>query len=245
MSALNKRNLSIFLLLILAYVGYVNAYDLLYVPDEGRQIELSGGELYKPSRYFEKVEIYSNPKTDVEKSSIDFNSKHVYNPSLSGLTERIQPPQQTMQSQVEQRASATPTPQQTYLPKVASPSDQNKEQMVSPISIAEVQQLSSKLQLSELSEGSILELHISQSYSEVFTIRVQGGVNVASGETSNEDIEVWIDRSAFKEILAASDISSTAKRSASEGKISVTQKVSTWTLYRKGCKSLAGKLGLI
>ena len=233
MSTLSKRNLSIFLLLILAYVSYVNAYNLFYVPKEGRQIELSGGELYKPSKYFEKVDVYSNLQTNVEKgSNVDSSSQQTYTTNTSKVIEQVQVPKQTSPPNIQSNLT---------LPTSA----QDKEQRIPPISIAEVQQLSSKLRLSGLSDSSILELRISQSYSEVFTIHVQGRVNVASGETSSEDIEVWIDRSAFKEILAASDVSSTTKRLASEGKISVKQKVSTWTLYRKGYKSLAEELGLM
>lgn len=55
MSVLSKRNLSVFLFLILAYGVYVNAYNLLYIPEEGRQIELAGGEIYKPNRYYRSV----------------------------------------------------------------------------------------------------------------------------------------------------------------------------------------------
>ncbi len=211
----------IIFLIVILYIASVNAYNLLYIPEGGKPIKISEDS---PSqgrlRYFEKVEV-------LEPSS-----------SLSAKEEIQVEPTTTTYPQV---TTIPPiTPQATIPPSTSPPQKQP------PISTSEVLQFSYKLELFELKDGSIIELHISQSQSEVFTIYKQNRrIYVEEGDASNEDIELWITRSAFKELETTDDISYTIKRLGGEGKVAAIQKVSKWTLLRRGYMNLAKRLEIM
>lgn len=212
------KPLTLLFVLLVFSAGAYKTYGLFYIPDEGRQIKIAEDTTKTPYfRFFEKVEVLE----------------------LSSKDEAIAP----SSSEGENRDS-TSVYAPTTTPPTTPPIQQPQKQ--APISINEVLLLSNKLTINELKDGSVIELHISESHSEVFRIYVlKGAAQVIEGESPDEDIELWISKSAFKELLATYDILSTAKRLASEGEIAVTQKSSTWTLWRRGYKGLARKLGLV
>lgn len=151
-------------------------------------------------------------------------------PSPTGETKNIEPTQ----------PQSSPPTQSTQTKTKETPSGEIK-----PIQPYEVAQVLNKLGLQELKDGSIIELHISESRSEVFTIFIRNGFpDVTEDETPNEDILIWISRQGFFELQKSDDVSRTIKTLVGGGQISLTQKASTWTLWRKGYKSFVEKLGI-
>ncbi len=257
----SSMRLALFLLIFL-YVGFVNAYNLFYVPPEGRPIKITDTEIYTPpQRFFEKVDVIEvMPKISSEPSKGEMTPKEDTSEEYASVetiprmqeSQKLAIPQQSptfppTSPFIEQTKTPQPTLQKpSFTPSSASPSStKSAQQKIPPISLSNVQQLADKIQLSTLKDGSLVELHMSESYNEVFTIYVQNGIpNVITGESTNEDLEIWFTRSAFEELLNSNYISSTTKRLEGEGRIAAKQKVSDWTLYRKGYKTLADKLDL-
>ncbi len=254
------------LLLIFLYVGFVNAYNLFYISPEGRSIKITDAEIYKPQqRFFEKVDVIeTEPQSSIETSNERTILKERTSTKYPQKEESTSPVQEYPESSEIVLPQRTPTSPITTPPQEQTQTFQQTlqelgagqqkapkptkslQQKIMPISISEIRQLSDNFQLFRLKDGSVIELHISESYSEVFTIYTQNGaINVAEGESQNEDLELWIARPAFKELVKTNDIPSVIKRIQSEDKISAKQKVSDWILYRKGYRSLAETLGLM
>ena len=212
----------IILLVVLCYVGSVKAYNFFYVPEEGKPIEIgTSSEGLEPNPYqirlFERVSVISKNETT---ASPTVETKDV-EPTPTQSSPATQP--------IQIEPKETPT-----------------EEIIKPIRPYEVVQVLNKLGLQELKDGSVVELRISESLGEVFTIFIRNGFpDVADGEASNEDILIWISQQGFFELQKSSDVSRTIKALIDEGQISLTQKANTWTLWRKGYKSFGEKLGLM
>ena len=236
--------------LILIFVGSLNAYDLLHVPEEGRPIIITDDPTYKPYlRFFERTDVLEiGPKTS--------NNK-VQEEKIEQLTTpKTATPFQTIE-QESQRTSGSPLSSPSLTNELIPPTtSQSAEQSTTtqsltppatkPVSREDIENLSNKIKLYSLKDGAIIELHISGSQGEIFRIYVQNKeVHIIEGESNDEDIELWFSMFALEELQRTNDISSTAKRLSSDGEISLYQKVSLLTLWRKGYKSLAGELGVV
>lgn len=256
------------LLAFLGYVGYVNAYNLFYVPEEGKPIEIgtsSEGSESNPYqiRLFEKVsviepsiriEVTQGSKVPDNVKSTIVESPMYVPPALSKIETIESPTTETKNIEPMQlQSSPTTQPTQTKQPQsspITQPTQTKPKETpskeIKPIQPYEVVQVLNKLSLQELKDGSVIELYISESRGEVFTILIQNGFpDVSEGDSPNEDILIWISRLGFFELQKTNNISEAIKKLASEGKISITQKANTWTLWRKGYKSLAEKLGMM
>jgi hypothetical protein len=243
-----KRKPSLKLIVLLAFLGYVglvNAYNLFYVPEEGKPIEIGvTSEDLEPNPYqirlFERISVIEpNVRINIE-NPVTESPKYVP-PALSKIETTASPTVETKNIEPTQPQSS-PTTQPTQTKPKETPS----EEIIKPIRPYEVAQVLNKLGLQELKDGSVIELRISESRSEVFNIFIRNGFpDVAEGEALNEDILIWISRQGFFELQKSDDISRTIQALASEGQISLTQKASTWTLWRKGYKSFGEKLGLM
>ncbi len=130
--------------------------------------------------------------------------------------------------------------------KETTPENETKktEETLPPkVSTSEVLQLGNKFELYKLKDGATLELRISESYGEVFSIYKQSGtISVSEMETQEKDVLIWISRKGFYEIINSNDPFAKAKELAMRGQISFTTYKSEWTLYRKGYKSLYDRL---
>ncbi len=263
----------IVLLLLILYITSVNAYNLFYVPVGGKPIKIVEDTTGPVKiRYFEKVEVLETTvppiietasesvstatletkiekQYQVEEEIIKQKSTFTYPPETSKppLAPQTEYPLETAAPTVNPLTFTPPTtPPPSTPPPTTPPPTTPPPKKLSTISSNEVLQFSNKLELFELKDGSIIELHISQSQSEVFTIYKENGkIYVEEGDASNEDIELWVTRSAFKELETTDDISYTIKRLDGEGKIAAIQKVSTWTLWRRGYKNLAERLKIM
>lgn len=112
------------------------------------------------------------------------------------------------------------------------------EPMESPITTDELYPLIYNFPVDKLSNGAIIELHISQSFSEVFTItKENNNLQIREGDSNNEDIELWMTRDTFKQLKSSTDFKYIMKKLVNEGKITSKEKVSSFTLWRKGYKA--------
>ncbi len=230
--SVNRSSMKLAIVLfILIYVGLVNAHNLFYIPEEGKLLEFSGDiQNTRHVKYFEKVDVVKMDIGDAETTSIpqeDFTLN----------TPEFKPDYEISKSKLEHKP-----------PSLTPPKKEDKvvEPVVLPISMSDVKKLSYKLELDSLKDGAILELRISESFSETFTIFVQNRqVYVNEGGTSDKDIQIGVIRSGFEELLSTNDVSSTSQKLVDEGKISVTQYSSEYALWRKGYKKLGENLGLI
>ncbi|WP_456475061.1 hypothetical protein [Candidatus Pyrohabitans sp.] len=236
----------IFFLAFLGYVGYVNAHNLFYMPKEGKPIDISsssGGSEQSSYqiRLFEKVSVIEpRVKINIERSGTELPS--YIPPELSRIETTTSPTIETpsVKSTPSQASSFINTQQKSALKESSS------KETITAIQAHEVAQVLNKFGLQKLKDGSVLELHISESRGEVFTIYIRNGFpDVVEGETSNEDVLIWISRKGFLELQKSNDITTTIKALAGEGQISLTQKTNTWTLWRKGYKRFAERLGLM
>jgi hypothetical protein len=242
-----KRKPSLKLIVLLAflgYIGYVNAYNLFYVPEGGKPIEISTtSEGLEPSPYqirlFERISVIEpSIRINVEKPATEPSE---YIPPASSKIETVTTSTVETKNIEPTSPQSPPATQPTQTKTKETPSEEIK-----PIRPYEVAQVLNKLGFQELKDGSVIELHISESQGEVFTIFVRNGFpDIVDGEALNEDILIWISRQGFFELQKSEEASRTIKALVGEGQISLTQKASTWTLWRKGYKSFAEKLGLM
>lgn len=234
----------IILLVFLGYAGLVNAYNLFYVPEEGKPIEIGASEDLESNPYqirlFERISVIEpNVRINIESPATE-SPKYVP-PALSKIETAASPTVETKNIEPTQPQSS-PTTQPTQTKPKETPS----EEIIKPIRPYEVAQVLNKLGLQELKDGSVIELHISESWSEVFTIFIRNEFpDVTVGEAPNEDILIWISRQGFFELQKSDEVSRTIQALAGEGQISLMQKATTWTLWRKGYKSFGEKLGLM
>ena len=249
---------------ILVYVGLVNAYNLFYIPEEGKLLEFSGDiQNTRHVKYFEKVEIVKMDIGDAETTSIPQDKQspevltRISDSKESEPLRRIdvdvfdESPQKdftlnTPEFKPDYEISESVSEQETQSLTPPKKEDTVVEPVVLPISMSDVEKLSYKLELDSLKDGAILELRISESFSETFTIFVQNRqVYVNEGGTTDKDIQIGVIRSGFEELLSTNDVSSTAKLLYNDGEISVRAFSQYPTLWRKGYKKLGENLGLI
>lgn len=236
--------------LILIFIGSLNAYDLIHVPEEGRPIIITGEPTYNPYlRFFERTDV-------LEIGSKTSNNKVHEEKIEPPTTLKTATPFQTIE-QESQRTSESPSSSPSLTNELIPPTtSQSAEQSsttqsltppaIKPVSRDDIQNLSNKIKLYSLKDGAIIELHIRGSQGEIFRIYVQNKeVHIIEGESNDEDIELWFSMFALEELQRTNDISSTARSLSSDGEISISQKASFLTLWKKGYKSLAEELGVI
>jgi predicted Fe-S protein YdhL (DUF1289 family) len=241
------RILLLVLSLILIFIGSVNAYDLIHVPEEGRPIIITDEPTYNPYlRFFERTDV-------LEIGSKTSNNK-VHEEKIEPPTTLTATPFQMIE-QESQRTSESPSSSPSLTNELIPPTtSQSAEQSstnqsltppaIKPVSRDDIQNLSNKIKLYSLKDGAIIELHIRGSQGEIFRIYVQNKeVHIIEGESNDEDIELWFSTFALEELQRTNDISSTAGSLYSDGQISIYRKASLLTLWWKGYKSLAEELG--
>lgn len=131
-------------------------------------------------------------------------------------------------------------------PAPASKAASQPQQAIKPVVSSEVSKLALILNLNELSDGSAIEFHLSESMGESFTVTIEKGViSVKRGEAASKDLVIWVSRKAFYEILNSPNPSETIKKKVGTGEMSFTREASMITLYRKGYKRLVDTLGLL
>ncbi len=264
---LKKRSsIKLALIIILVFVSGVNAYDLFYVPNEGKVIKLSTDTTPQRSvKYFEKVDVLT-PETPASEAAKAAKNKQ----SSKSQPEEPEIQAEGLVSKAERTSLEENTPLKFELntpefdtdnklgeehttrnespssPPIRKEDDNRVETQIPAISASEVRKLANKFGFYSLKDGAIIELHISESYGEQFVLFVQSGqAYINEGVASDKDLAIWVTRSGFAELLKTNDVSLTVKQLENKGKISIKQYSSTWTLYRKGYKELAENFGFI
>ena len=190
--SVNRSSMKLAIVLfILIYVGLVNAHNLFYIPEEGKLLEFSGDiQNTRHVKYFEKVEIVKMDIGDAETTSIPQDKQspevltRISDSKESEPLRRIdvdvfdESPQKdftlnTPEFKPDYEISESVSEQETQSLTPPKKEDKVVEPVVLPISMSDVKKLSYKLELDSLKDGAILELRISESFSETFTIFVQ------------------------------------------------------------------------
>lgn len=95
----------------------------------------------------------------------------------------------------------------------------------------------------KLKDGAVINLRISQSFSEKFHIIKSFGKLIAKDGLSEEpDITIWIDRGTFLKALESSDAWSCFIQESKSGHISITEEKSLLVLAQKGYVALYEEL---
>jgi hypothetical protein len=113
----------------------------------------------------------------------------------------------------------------------------------SKISKAQVDALAQKTkEFMELADGAVINVRISKSYSEEYTIiKSLGRLVVKEGLSNDSDITIWIDRDAFEKALKSDDPMTYLTQESKKGKVSITEDKNPVALARKGYVKLYDK----
>lgn len=115
---------------------------------------------------------------------------------------------------------------------------------MTPIQKSQVDALVQKLSaFHKLKDGAVINLRISQSFSEKFHIIKSFGKLIAKDGLSEEpDITIWIDRETFLKALESGDAWSYFIQESKSGHISITEEKSLLVLAQKGYVALYEEL---
>lgn len=111
------------------------------------------------------------------------------------------------------------------------------------ISKAQVNTLSQKTkEFRELADGAVINVRISKSQSESFTIiKSLGRLVVKEGLSSDSDITIWVDRDAFIGAVKSDDPMAYLLRESKKGKVSIKEDKNPIALAKKGYVKLYEK----
>lgn len=115
-------------------------------------------------------------------------------------------------------------------------------------SLEDIESLISKFNevFATVKPGSTMRLYISKSCGESFILeKISNSFKIYLGDTANEDLVLYVEKSVIEQIKTTSNLSDTLKEAIMSKKTTVTLKANKMTLYLRGYLGVAQKLGLV
>jgi len=118
-----------------------------------------------------------------------------------------------------------------------------KPKAPSPIQVAQIALLAGKLGIEDLEDGAIMQLYVTNSSNEKFSVvKTFGRVVVKEGVIENADIRLLFDREIIVNALESEDVPGYLRENAANGKVHIELHKNIAILQKKGYMSLYEKL---